>query len=205
MLSSITPLGERGRANRWWLTVTAFVIGSLAGGALIGAALGAVGGALQGLAADDGTVDPGVPLGLLAVAALAGALVDLGVGGARVPGLRRQVDERWLDSYRGWVYGVGYGFQLGTGVVTIITSAATWVVLVAALLTGSLVGGLVVGAVFGLARSLPLFLTARVRHAAALRDLHFRNQRWAAPARVAAVGGQGLVGVGALLLLLVTT
>ena len=40
-----------------------------------------------------------------------------------VPGPRRQVDERWLDRYRGWVYGVGYGSQLGLGIVTVVIVA----------------------------------------------------------------------------------
>ena len=35
MLSSISPLGERARASRWWLTTAAYLIGSLAGGRLI--------------------------------------------------------------------------------------------------------------------------------------------------------------------------
>ena len=43
------------------------------------------------------------------------------------PGPRRQVNERWLDEYRGWVYGLGFGAQLGLGVTTVITSAATYV------------------------------------------------------------------------------
>src|SRR6185437_7828188 len=54
-----------------------------------------------------------------------------------VPGPRRQVDERWLDQYRGWVYGDGYGAQLGLGVPTIVSSAATYVALLAAFLTAS--------------------------------------------------------------------
>ena len=33
------------------------------------------------------------------------------------------VHEQWLTRYRGWVYGVGFGAQLGFGLVTIITSA----------------------------------------------------------------------------------
>ena len=53
-----------------------------------------------------------------------------------VPGPRRQVDERWLDEYRGWVYGAGYGAQLGLGVTTVVSSAATYVALLAAFLTG---------------------------------------------------------------------
>ena len=35
MLSSIHPLGEAGRGQRWWLTVAAHVAGSVLGGALV--------------------------------------------------------------------------------------------------------------------------------------------------------------------------
>jgi hypothetical protein len=199
MLSSITPLGERGRNNRWWLTAAAYITGSIAGGAAMGTALGALGG-LVPLAASGADA---VPLALLAAVALLGFLADLRVARLRVPTMNRQVDERWLTTYRGWVYGVGFGFQLGVGVVTIVTSAATWVTLVVAFLTGSWAGGLVVGSVFGAARSLPLLLAAPVRSPAALRALLLRQQRWAAPARLAAIGGQCLVGVLALLTLLV--
>ena len=38
------------------------------------------------------------------------------------------------DEFRGWVYGLGYGAQLGLGVSTVVSSAATYVALLAALL-----------------------------------------------------------------------
>ena len=47
MLSSITPLGERGRGNRWALTAAAYVVASAAGGLLAGAVLGLAGLALR--------------------------------------------------------------------------------------------------------------------------------------------------------------
>jgi hypothetical protein len=205
MLSSITPLGERGRHNRWWLTAVAFIIGSVAGGALMGAVLGAVGWLVRSAVSGTDRSHGPVPLALLAAVAAVGLLADLKVAGLRVPTMRRQVDEQWLTTYRGWVYGVGYGFQLGLGVVTIVTSAATWVTLAVAGLSGSWSAGLVVGAVFGVARSLPLLLAAPARSPAGLRDLLRRHERWAPSARVAAIAGQGVVGVLALLTLLVTT
>ena len=36
MLSSISPLGERARASRWWLTTTAYVLASTLGGVVLG-------------------------------------------------------------------------------------------------------------------------------------------------------------------------
>ena len=76
---------------------------------------------------------------MLAAVLLIALAVDLRPGAA--PGPRRQVNERWLDEYRGWVYGAGFGAQLGIGVTTVVTSAATYAALLAALLAGSAAGG----------------------------------------------------------------
>src|SRR4051812_3346416 len=115
MLASITPLGERGRHNRWAITVSAFLLGALGAGGLLGATLGLAGSVLvSGIG-----IEP--RLAVLTTALLAAAALDAGLPAA--PGPRRQVDERWLDRYRGWVYGVGYGTQLGAGLATAITSA----------------------------------------------------------------------------------
>jgi len=143
MLTSITPLGERSRGNRWAVTTAALAAGCLLGGATTGLVLGAVGALL-----------PAVPaLVLGGCACLLAAVADLLPG--RLPGGHRQVDEDWLARYRGWVYGVGFGYQLGLGVVTVVTSAATYAVLALALLTQSPAAGLLLGAVFGAARALP--------------------------------------------------
>ena len=40
MLTSITPLGERGRGHRYAVTMTAYVLGCLLGGATTGVLLG---------------------------------------------------------------------------------------------------------------------------------------------------------------------
>src|SRR4051812_30627254 len=126
MLSSITPLGERGRHNRFRVTATAFVVGAIAGGTTLGALCGWLGSWLPGRSTE-------VDLLLVALLAVAGALAD-----ARgVATIKRQVNEDWLHRYRGWVYGLGFGVQLGFGVLTIVTSAATYVAFVLALLTGS--------------------------------------------------------------------
>ena len=48
MLASITPLGERGRHSHYAVTMSAFLLGALAAGALTGALLGALGGCVIG-------------------------------------------------------------------------------------------------------------------------------------------------------------
>jgi hypothetical protein len=144
MLTSISPLGERGRGNRWARTVTAYVAGSVLGGATMGAVLGLLGSPLH--------PSGGVLLAAAVVCAVA-AVLDVT---RRVPTGRRQVDEDWLTRYRGWVYGLGFGYQLGLGVVTVVTSAATYATVGLCLLSGSVVAGTAIGALFGLVRAVPI-------------------------------------------------
>ena len=58
--------------------------------------------------------------------------------------------------------GVGFGAQLGFGLVTIVTSATTYAVALLCLLSGSPAVGLVVGGTFGLVRALPSAFMGRV-------------------------------------------
>jgi hypothetical protein len=157
MLTSISPLGERARASRWWLTTTAYVLSSTLGGTAAG-----VVAALLGSLVPEAVRSSPATLVLVAVVLLVGLAVDLGAGGARLPSWRRQVDEAWLGRYRGWVVGTGFGAQLGVGVVTIVTSSTTYAVLLLCALSGSVTVGAVVGGLFGLVRALPLVLMARV-------------------------------------------
>src|SRR5919199_1056164 len=127
MLASIHPLGERARDRRWGVTVSAYVAGS--------------------------TLAAAVTVAVLCAAALA---FDLHPGGLQLPTIHRQVDKDWLDRYRGWVVGVGFGFQLGLGVVTIVTTAAVYLTFALATLTGSAAAGAPVGATFRPAPALRL-------------------------------------------------
>jgi hypothetical protein len=179
MLASITPLGERGRRSRWALTTVAFATASTVAGAALGGVLGTAGGVAPPVSYE------------LRLAILAGALAAAIVLDARsraVPGPRRQVDERWLDQYRGWVYGAGYGSQLGVGISTVVTSAATYVALLAALLTASALDGAVVMGCYGAMRGLTPLLAAGVRTPAALMRLHRALARWRSPVRLASLG-----------------
>jgi hypothetical protein len=170
MLSSIHPLGERARHNRWGVTVAALVIGSTAGGAAAGLAAGLVGAGIQLLVGDH----PAGQLALVAVVVVVALAIDLGLFGLRVPTVRRQVDERWLGRYRGWVYGVGFGFQLGLGVVTVVTTAAIYAMLAIAVISGSVVSGLVIGATFGLVRGLTVLPARGLTTPDRLRSFHAR-------------------------------
>jgi MFS family permease len=179
MLASISPLGERARRQRYAVTVAAYVAASTLAGALLGGLLGAVGAPWAG------TRGSMLVIGVLAIA---GLLLDARAFGLRVPGPRRQVNEDWLATYRGWVYGIGYGAQLGLGVTTIITASITWVAFACAAATGSLAAGMLVGGTFGLARALPVLATARAHDPSTLRATLARLERLRPPAaRVATV------------------
>lgn len=177
MLSSISPLGERARASRWWLTTTAYVVGSLLGGAAVGALSGLLGSLVPAALRSS----PWLLLPLAGVLLVTLAL-DLGIGGTSLPVWKRQVDVAWLARYRGWVYGLGFGAQLGFGVVTIVTSATTYAMVVFAALSGHVVAGLVIGVAFGLVRSAPSLLMARVHTPADLHRVFGRLERLANPA-----------------------
>jgi hypothetical protein len=187
MLGSITPLGERARGRRWGVTVAAYLGGTAVGGAAIGAAIGAVGGRLP-----SGWSVSARLLTVGAVAAL-GVLLDAGVLGLRLPTTARQVNEAWMSRYRGWLYGAGFGLQLGVGVVTVVTTSALYTSLVAALLTGTARGGALVGLTFGLTRGATIFAGGRIRRPDQLARVHALLSRSDRPARAGAVAAQGIV------------
>lgn len=192
MLSSITPVGEISRGRRWSTTTGAYLIASVAGGALTGTLFGAVGAGLARVG-----LLPSTPWSAVVLGAVALVGVALDVTG-RLPLFHRQVNERWLTEYRGWVYGAGFGFQLGSGVVTIVPASITYVALVAASLTGSIPAACAIGASFGVVRALPVLAAARVRDPINLRELHRRLAGLAGAAQRATVGAQAVVALAAL-------
>jgi hypothetical protein len=174
MLASITPLGERGRQARWGVTMSAFLTGSTAAGAAAGAVIGGA-----GRIALPATLSAQARLALLAAVALLAAALDARPG--LPPGPRRQVNERWLDEYRGWVYGLGFGAQLGLGITTVISSAATYVAFAAAFLTADAGRGALVVGCFGALRGLTPLAAAHVRAPEQLVALHVRLGRLRRP------------------------
>jgi MFS family permease len=171
MLASISPVGEAARGQRWSVTATAYLVASALGGALVGLVAGTLGWAL---AAAVGTPSTAAVVAVLAVLAAGAVLIDRDVLRVSLPSWHRQVDETWLTRYRGWVYGAGFGLQLGAGVLTRIPSAASHLVLVAAAATGSPGGGALVGVTFGAVRAAPLLLAGRHRDPAHLNAFHRR-------------------------------
>lgn len=190
MLGSITPLGERGRNRRWGLTVTTYVIGSVLGGVAIGGTLGWL-GAKAGV----GDLNVAVRLGALAVIVAIGIVLDLRLGGLRLPTVHRQVNEDWMVRYRSWVYGLGFGLQLGLGVVTIVTTSAIYAMLLAAALSGSAATGALIGGVFGFERAAIVFSVAGVTRPEQLGRADVLLRRWDGRTRRAAICVTGALSV----------
>jgi hypothetical protein len=119
--------------------------------------------------------------------------------GSRVRSLERQVDENWLSRYRGWVYGVGYGFQLGVGFVTFVKSALIYGFAAAAVTYGSPGLALLAGVTFGLTRGLSILTTVRLNSPSDLRS--FFDRLTQSSKFVARLGATGVLVASALSLI----
>lgn len=190
MLSTITPIGERGRNNRFGPTATWFVIGAVLGGASLGLLTG-------GLAALVAMLDlaPATALGLAAIAALVAAASDGRVLGFQIPFHGRQVNEDWLDQYRSWVYGGGFGWQIGSGLSTYIMTAAVYLLIVMAALTGTPAVAFGLAVLFGFVRGLAVLLGAAITSPAALLAFHRRFDALGPVFRRVVIGTETAVGV----------
>lgn len=178
MLSSIHPLGERARHNRWIVTIGSFTVATTAAGAGVGALLGAVGS--------------GVPLAagqrrmiVVAAALVAGAL-DL--ARVRPPGPARQVNERWIGEFRGWVYGAGFGAQLGAGAATFVVTWGVYALYLAEVASGAWISGMLIGAAFGFGRALAPLAAGVIDRPSRLTSFHRRLAVWGPPVRTASAG-----------------
>ncbi|MDQ1477298.1 MAG: hypothetical protein QOE62_2527 [Actinomycetota bacterium] len=185
MLSQITPVAEAGRHQKFGRTAAWFIVGSVIGGLTLGGliALGAAAAAAAGLSES-------AALTLIAVAAIGAAAVDAHVFGFGPPFLRRQVNENWLSNYRSWVYGGGFGWQIGAGITTYVMTAAVPLLIVVGVLSERPWAGVAMGAVFGLVRGLAVLSGARLRTTTALYAFHRRFAAWADPVRHAVIAVQ---------------
>jgi hypothetical protein len=191
MMGSITPLGQRARGSRFWPTATACVVSSAVAGLLVGAALGSAGLPLAHALSWPARIT------ILAAATILGLAADLRIGGLRLPTVRRQVNEDWMLRYRGPIYGAGFGFQLGLGFVTIVTTSAIYATLLAEVLTGDVAIASLVGLTFGVVRALPILAVAGVREPRQLGHVQVALARWGTPARRAVLWGESALALGA--------
>lgn len=192
MLSQLTPVGEASRGYRYRTTAAWFVLGAIVGGATLGVVTAALAAAVSAFGASSTTL-----LGIAAVLAVVAAGVDAGVFGISPPFFKRQVNEYWLGRYRAWVYGTGFGWQIGAGITTYIMTTAVFLTVALAALTAGPVAAMVIAVTFGLARGLAVLLTARLRTTAEIYSLHRRFHALGEPVRRAVVVVQLAVGVAA--------
>jgi MFS family permease len=186
MLSSLTPLAERGRGHRYRTTVAWFIVGGLIGGCALGATAALFALALRAVGPSND-----VALGVVALAALIAFTSDLELFGFRLPIHHRQVNERWLDQFRAWVYGVGFGFQIGMGLATYIMTAALYLLVVLAALSQSVVIALTLGAVFGFVRGLAVLLGRTITSPETLRSFHRRFSAVGPQVRLVTIAVEG--------------
>ena len=193
MLSQITPIGEASRGNRYRTTALWYVAGSVLGGLSLGAVMALLASVVHAL-----DVSFTVALAIASGVAMLGAIVDSGVLGFAPPFFLRQVNEDWLGKYRAWLYGSGFGWQVGAGVATYIMTAAVFVTIAFGALGASPIAALVLGGGFGLARGLTVYLTARAHNTAELFAIHRKFDALGEPVRRAVIVVQLAVGVVAI-------
>ena len=208
MLSTITPLGERGRGTRYGSSVAWFVTGAVLGGASLGLVMAAAATALSAA----GTLPVVALAATVAAAAGVAAASDTRLAGLHLPFHRRQVNELWLDRFRPWVYGAGFGWQIGSGFATYVTSAGLYLMVLLAALRASPVAAFATGVAFGLVRGLAVLLGRRITSPEALvgfhrrfdvaeRSVHAVVVSWELALCAAAVGLLWLPGAGVVALL----
>ena len=183
------PAGRGRPGPRWSVTARWFVAGAVLGGLTLGALM-------AGLAAVVGVlgVSTSTALGIATVAALVCAASDLDPFGLHIPFHGRQVNERWLDQYRAWVYGGGFGWQIGCGLATYITTAGMYLTILLAALTGNPLAALAIGAGFGLVRGLAIYAGRSITTTERLLAAH-RLGALRRPVRLATIGVMLAVGV----------
>ncbi|MEO8693962.1 MAG: hypothetical protein ABI658_10630 [Acidimicrobiales bacterium] len=169
MLSQINPVAEAGRGRRFRRTAGWFITGAVLGGLTLGGVAAALAAIVDATALGHRRA-----LAVAAVAALAAAAVDSRVFGFGPPFIRRQVNEDWLSKYRPWVYGGGFGWQIGVGFTTYVMTAAVPLLVVFATLSARPWVALILGGLFGLARGLTVLLSAPLRTQSDLYAFHRR-------------------------------
>ncbi|MDQ1509792.1 MAG: hypothetical protein QOG50_1636 [Actinomycetota bacterium] len=195
MLSQITPVAEAGRNQRFARTAGWFIAGAVLGGVTLGVAIGGVAIALAAAGLEQSTA-----IALIAGCALACAAVDTRLFGFGPPFFPRQVNEEWLSKYRPWVYGSGFGWQIGVGVTTYVMTAAVPLMIVVGALGTNAWAAMAIGTAFGLARGLAVLIGARLRTPSALLAFHRHFDAWGEPVRRAVIRAQLALAVLAALI-----
>ena len=192
MLATITPMAEAGRGHSFRSTSVWFVLGSVAGGLTLGGLMAGIAFAAQRVG-----VDSYLALGIVSAASLATSASDARLGGFHLPGHDRQVNERWLDRYRSWVYGAGFGWQIGVGLATYIMTGGVYLLVLTGGLSADPVAALGLGALFGLVRGLAVYLATGLDTTEKLHTFHARFEAMRDPVRQGTIVVQALVAISA--------
>ncbi len=155
MLTSLNPMAERSRGYRFATSAGWYVAGALVGGAVLGTGC-AAGAWLFGLLSPS----TATKLCLAAAAALIGFASDARVSRWSLPDHPRQVNERWLSTYRRWIYAGGFGIQIGFGFATYIMTAAVYVTAALAVLTADPAAAVAICLTFAAVRGLSILVAA---------------------------------------------
>jgi hypothetical protein len=133
----------------------------------------------------------------VAGAALVTAASDGKVAGFHLPGHDRQVNERWLDRYRSWVYGSGFGWQIGVGIATYIMTAGVYLLILMGAFLVHPILPIAIGLLFGLVRGLAVYLAIGLDTHQKLLVFHSRFERLREPVRRSMIVVQAVVAVAA--------
>jgi hypothetical protein len=190
MLSALNPIAERARGHRFWVTALWYLAGAVAGGAVLGAGL-AAGAALVRLAAWPAAAT----WGLVLTAAAVTLASDLRLGGWQLPDHPRQVDERWLTTYRRWIYAGGFGAQIGAGFATYVMTSGVYLLAALGVLTGRPSAAFAAGMLFGAVRGGSIVLAGWAQTPARLTSLMARVDGLTAASVAFACAAQLVVAV----------
>ena len=199
MLSSITPFGERSRGARFAWTSAWFLAGAGVGGLTLGGIASiltlSVRAAFDVSRSSGSRLTGGLAVGVVCMAVAAiGAATDLGLFGDVLPVLRRQVDDGWMSRFRPWVYGAGFGWQIGFGFATYVMTAGIAVTVAFAIAAGvaanSVYETVLICVVFGFARGATVFIVAGASTPRRLRQVHRDLERLEGPVKLGAALAQ---------------
>ena len=115
----------------------------------------------------------------------------------RLPRHTRQVNEDWIDRYRGWVWRSASAGRSASASSTFIVTPAVYLMVALAALTASPVAALAVCSLFGLVRGLAILLGLRITSPQALVAFHRRFEHARMPVRRAVIAAQFVVAVSA--------
>lgn len=151
---------HKNNSNSWtyrlnyFAWVFSWIIGHITGGVIFYSLLGWLGSFLFSY-----KFISFIGLGLLCIIA---ALQQFKVIQLPMPQIARQVSRKWLNNLHNNLVAFGYGFQLGTGVMTRIKTTTIYAVIGFAFCSSSIIYGAIIGGLFGFSRAiLPVFFASQ--------------------------------------------